>query len=87
MSSLWNLTDLGYVVINCAQIFFRFLYINSSIIVDWRDFIKEKVEGEEEKVFETLDRILLLVNFATLIISSFKIIVLLRMFESIASLV
>lgn len=46
-----------------------------------------KDENLMHEQFGTMERICLLVNFAMLIISSFKIIVLLRMFSSIASLV
>lgn len=96
LSSIWNMFDLGYVAINCVHIFFRFLYIEQSIITNWDEYKKAApVEGADVadesagavKVFTTMDKILLIVNFATLIISSFKIITMLRMFESIASLV
>lgn len=87
VSSIWNLTDLAYVIINIAQIFFRFIFINKSVIADWKSLEALTDEAEILKQFANLDRALLVVNFLMLIISSFKIIVLLRMFGSIASLV
>jgi hypothetical protein len=46
LSSIWNLTDLAYVAILAAQMFFRFLFINKSIIADWNELNELKTEEE-----------------------------------------
>jgi len=46
MSSIWNLTDLAYVVVNIAQIIFRFIFIEKSIIADWKSLVALTSEAE-----------------------------------------
>lgn len=48
MSSLWNLTDLAYVVVNIAQIIFRFIFIDKSIIADWKTLVALTLISEAE---------------------------------------
>lgn len=80
LDDFFNLLDISYVVITGIHLIFRLIYINGTITTQWSKMNKLDVDAQDDE-FTDLDALLLVVNFATLIVSSFKVLALLRMFK------